>query len=101
MVSPIHDEVALRLARLDQRYTKLRRALVESNSAEVRRRLEALIERLSGPVSTPTELRRIRAIGVLERLGTADAPALLAELADGPVHPQEARTARAALDRLR
>jgi hypothetical protein len=79
---------------------ELRRALATTDSAEVRRRLEGLIERLSAPISTPNDLRRLRAIGVLERLATADARALLADLADGPVHPQESRTARAALGRL-
>jgi len=79
----------------------LRRALVKSDSAEQRRRLEGLIEQLSGPISTPNGLRRLRAIGVLERLATRDARKLLAELADGPVHPREARAARAAVDRLK
>jgi RNA polymerase sigma factor (sigma-70 family) len=78
----------------------LRRAVAAAGSPEVRRRLEGLIDRLSTPISTPKELRRLRAVGVLERLGTADARALLADLADGPVHPQESRAARAAFGRL-
>jgi WD40 repeat protein len=78
----------------------LRQALTATPSAEVRLRLEGLIERLSGPVTTSDGLRRLRAVGVLERLGTAAARQVLAELADGPVHPQEARAAQAALERL-
>ncbi|HLN17519.1 MAG TPA: transcriptional repressor [Acidimicrobiales bacterium] len=36
VVSPVHDEVGLRLARLDQRYTPIRRALIETLSASSR-----------------------------------------------------------------
>jgi WD40 repeat protein len=78
----------------------LRQALAATTSAEVRLRLEGLVERLSGPVTASDGLRRLRAVGVLERLGTAAARQVLAELADGPVHPQEARAAQAALGRL-
>jgi WD40 repeat protein len=78
----------------------LRQALAATDSPEVRRRLEGVIERLTSLATTPDALRRLRVIGVLERLGTADAQKLLADLAAGAIHPQEVRAARAALDRL-
>jgi hypothetical protein len=79
----------------------LKKALEAARSPEVRRRLEAILATLSGRAVGPEVLRNLRAIQVLERIGSADAKRLLKELADGAAHPSESEEARAALDRLR
>ena len=86
---------AQRLAAIGLREGNIERLLRALETADLSRQ-----EQLSGPVATPDGLRRLRAIGVLERHGTQDARAALAGLADAPVHPRESRAARAAADRL-
>ncbi len=68
-------------------------------SLELRRRLEALVtslEELSG-----ARLRQLRAIEVLEMLGTAEAQRLLQTLAVGAEQARQTHEARAALERVR
>jgi hypothetical protein len=62
------------------------------------RRIEALLQRLSGPSSEA--LRRLRAVQVLERADTAEARLLLQALAD-PASTKLAAEATAALQRLK
>jgi hypothetical protein len=57
--------------------------------------MEAAMRRFSGE-----PLRRLRAIGVLERIGTRPAGELLAKLAEGPPTPRETVDAQMALKRL-
>src|SRR4029453_17133380 len=59
----------------------LRAALAKQPSAEVRRRLEQLLEKLGGPLVDPEQLRGVRAIEALEYIGSAEARALLQTLA--------------------
>lgn len=75
----------------------LRQALKDKPSLEVRKRLQGLL----APQGVPTGevLRVLRAIWVLERIGTAEARQLLQKLASGAMTPQT-RAARAALERL-
>jgi hypothetical protein len=95
------DEATKRLERMGGAVVPaLRQAGATTDSAEVRRRLEELIERLSGPVATPDGLRQLRAVGVLVRLGTADARKLLAELAQGAPAARLTQEAQAVLERL-
>lgn len=77
----------------------LRQALAAKPSAEVRRRVEAL---LAAPrvVLSPESLRRIRAIQALERIGSPEGRQVLEALAQGPPAARETRDAKAALDRL-
>jgi WD40 repeat protein len=79
----------------------LRRALVGTLSVEARRRVEAL---LKGPTphSIPNgeQLRRLRAIHVLEQIGSPEAAHLLAELAEGAPSARETLEAKAASERL-
>ena len=75
----------------------LRRAAKESPSAEVRRRAEDLLTKLD---ANETRLREVRAIPLLERIGTADAKKLLEELAKGAPDATLTREAKAALERL-
>jgi hypothetical protein len=77
----------------------LRRAQ-EGGSAEVRRRAKALLDRLDVGGRSGEELRGLRAVEVLEYVGTADARQGLAGLAAGPAEARLTREAKAALRRL-
>jgi hypothetical protein len=71
--------------------------LGRSPAPEVRRRLRAFLERFDGPNPSPYQLRCVRGVAVLEAINTAEARALLAELAKGPADDpltSEARRAR-------
>jgi hypothetical protein len=78
----------------------LREALAKAPPTEVRRRLEKLLARPPAVAPSPRVLRRLRAIQVLERLGSDDARRLLADLAAGAAHAPETEEAAAALGRL-
>jgi RNA polymerase sigma factor (sigma-70 family) len=74
-------------------------ALAGKPSAEVRRRVEGLLENLrAGP--GPELLRALRGVEVLERAGTPAARRALAELARGVPEARLTREAKAALARL-
>jgi hypothetical protein len=55
---------------------------------------------LGAPFSSPTGLRLVRVVEVLETISTAEARTLLEKLAQGAPHDPLARQARSALDRL-
>jgi RNA polymerase sigma factor (sigma-70 family) len=77
----------------------LRRALSGGPSAEVRRRVQAVLDKLD--VShNPELLRRLRAVEVLEHVGTADARAALRAIARGAATARLTREAKASLERL-
>jgi RNA polymerase sigma factor (sigma-70 family) len=76
----------------------LREALAGKTSAEVRRRVEGLLENLrAGP--GPELLRALRAVEVLEHVSTPAARRALAELAKGLPEARLTREAKAALER--
>jgi WD40 repeat protein len=78
----------------------LRKALAGKPHLEVRRRLEALLERLDrGSLSAET-IRQIRAVEALEFIGSPEARRLLARLAAGPSETRLTQEARAAAGRL-
>jgi WD40 repeat protein len=74
----------------------LRRALADRPSAELRRRAKAL---LAAPAS-PEVLRRVRAIQLLEAIGSKGARQVLETLAGGAPAARRTREAKAALERL-
>jgi HEAT repeat protein len=79
----------------------LRRAAEHAPPGESRARLVALLDPMEQePVACAAVLRRARSIAALERIGTAEARALLARLAEG-ASTLQARTAKAALERLK
>jgi RNA polymerase sigma factor (sigma-70 family) len=78
----------------------LREALERGPSAEVRVRVEKLLAALVVLVPTGEELRQLRAIEVLEKLGTPEARKLLETLAAGEPRSQRTRAARDALNHL-
>jgi WD40 repeat protein len=77
----------------------LRAALEARPGPEARRRLERLHEKLQ-PARSPDRLRELRAVEVLEALGTPQAREVLRALAGGSPQAGLTREARAALDRL-
>jgi WD40 repeat protein len=78
----------------------LRKALQEKPSLDVRRRMEELLERLDDPTSVPEHLRALRAVEVLEMIGTPEARRVLRDLAGGAPEALLTQHARAALARL-
>ncbi|HEY8506195.1 MAG TPA: hypothetical protein VIL46_16530, partial [Gemmataceae bacterium] len=93
------EEAARRLGALgDRAEPALRAAVAESPSGEVRERAGRLLDG-SWRLADAEALRRLRAAEVLERLGTAEARALLRELASGDPRARETRAAQRALRR--
>ena len=77
----------------------LRAALNVKPSLEQRRRIEELLA-AARPPPTPEELRQLRALIVLERIGSPEARRLLKDAAKGPSSARLTRQARAALSCL-
>ena len=78
----------------------LRQALEGKPSLEMRRRVQAVLEHLRGPVTQPELLRSLRAVAVLEDIGTPEARGLLETLAADADEARQTREAKAALRRL-
>jgi WD40 repeat protein len=76
----------------------LRAALNDKPSAEKRRRVDDLLKRLD-PSNSPEVLRGLRAVEVLESLGTPEARQVLQTLAEGAAEARRTREAKAVLER--
>jgi hypothetical protein len=74
----------------------LRRALAARPSPETRRRIERLLEKLDGQAVLPV----VRAVEVIELIGSDGARRLLRELAKGLAEARQTQEAKAALARL-
>jgi HEAT repeat protein len=79
----------------------LRKTLEGEPSTEVRRRVGELLSKISGTAPRGELLRTLRAIEVLETIGTPEAKAALDNLAKGTTGATITRAAEAALERLR
>jgi hypothetical protein len=77
----------------------LRKELAIKPSLEVRRRIEQILATLD-PAASPERLRALRAIQVLEYIGSPAARQLLQTLAQGASEAKQTREARTALERL-
>ncbi|MDB5313266.1 MAG: hypothetical protein JWO38_7468, partial [Gemmataceae bacterium] len=77
-----------------------RARLARSSSAEVRDRLTQFLNRYNSPAASPYQIRAVRGVAALEAIGTADARAVLAELAKGPATDPLTREAAAVLRRV-
>ena len=77
----------------------LQRVLENKPSLEMRNRVRAIQESLRG-VPPAATLRTLRAIRVLEAMGTEEARQLLRKLADGAAGVRETHEAKGALQRL-
>jgi hypothetical protein len=78
----------------------LRKVLTMKPSLEIRRRVEALLDKQEKRLLSGERLRAWRAVEVLEAIGTPEARQVLEKLAQGAEAAQLTREARAALDRL-
>jgi WD40 repeat protein len=78
----------------------LTRALGAEMSLETRRRVEQLLEKLTGVTLTPDQVRLTRALEVLERVGTPEARQVLETLRAGAPGALATREAEATLARL-
>ncbi len=100
----LREAASKRLKELGQQAEPaLRAALAAKPSPEKRRRIEELLaafQNLPSP-PRPDESRQLRALIVLERIGTAEARHLLEDVAKGPESSRLTRQARAALDCMR
>jgi WD40 repeat protein len=78
----------------------LREQLKKNLSLEVRRRLEQLLEKIEGPVTDPEQLRGLRAVEILEHIGTSEAREVLQTLAKGAPETRLTQEAKGSLQRL-
>jgi hypothetical protein len=78
----------------------LRQVLVDKPALEVRRRIQALLDNLRGPVTRPELLQSLCAVAVLEDIGTLPARQLLEDLTKGAPEAGLTREAKASLERL-
>src|SRR5262249_25578280 len=78
----------------------IRKALQGEPTLELRRRAEALLAKIKERVRAPQQLRPLRAIEVLEHIGTAEAREVLQTLAKGAAGAELTQQAQAALNRL-
>jgi HEAT repeat protein len=97
----VRQQAAEALARLDESAVPaLRAALAGRPSAEVRRRIGQLLAKAQGPFPRPETLGALRAVTVLEQVGTPEARELLRVLARGMSEARLTQEAQAALRRL-
>jgi WD40 repeat protein len=78
----------------------LRKALEAGPSAERKRRIEGVLEKLQVKALAPELVRPLRAVEVLERLGTPEARKVLEALAKGQAEAPLTQAAKGALHRL-
>lgn len=79
---------------------ELRRALEKNPPLEVRRRLLILLNQSGSQMPPPETIQSLRAVQILEDVGTPTARALLQQMAAGAGALAQARAAQAALERL-
>jgi hypothetical protein len=84
----------------DQTEESLRKALAGSLSAEVRNRISRIIDANFAAIPQPDQLRDLRALEVLEQIGTREARDLIRRLAASPVVTRTSRDAAESLKRL-
>jgi hypothetical protein len=78
----------------------LRKALAGDPSLEVRQRVEQLLNNLSGQIPQAGQLGEMRAVELLELMGSSQARRLLQALAEGAPEARLTREARSAIRRL-
>lgn len=85
---------------LDQAEPFLRQQLTKNLSLEASRLAQQLLQKIDGPVSDPEHLRGLRAIQILEHIGSAEARAALQTLSTGAPEAKLTQEAKASLGRL-
>ncbi|HWY86222.1 MAG TPA: hypothetical protein VNX28_05840, partial [Gemmataceae bacterium] len=97
---PVRQAAIKALEMVDaQALEPVQKALKGNTSLETRRRLEQILNTVSDRPN-PVTLRAVRAIAVLERIGSPEAKAVLEALARGAPGARESEEASASLDRL-
>src|SRR5262249_24180680 len=76
----------------------VREALQNTSSIEAQRRLEEVMKKLDGYVPSGELLRSIRAVEVLEMIGTIESKAVLKELASGAADSRLTQAAKTAIE---
>jgi RNA polymerase sigma factor (sigma-70 family) len=97
----IRQKAARELERLgEQAEPVLRKVLAGRPEPEVSRRLKALLEKATGPVTEPELLRSLRAVEVLEHIATPDAVQVVRGMVRGAPGARLTREARGAMERV-
>jgi hypothetical protein len=78
----------------------LTKAMAAKVSPEAHKRLQSILDKLASPATDPEFLRPLRAIEVLERIGTPETLEILGHLSRGAAEAPLTREALAARDRL-
>jgi RNA polymerase sigma factor (sigma-70 family) len=78
----------------------LQKQLAKKPSLEMKRRINELLENLQGPIRAPNVVQSVRAVQVLEHIGTPMAVDLLRRLAQGAPEARLTQEAKASLERL-
>lgn len=78
----------------------LRKSLDSGITVEKARRIEQLLAKLVGPMPSPEQLRAIRAVVVLEQIGSPEARQVLQRVAGGASGARQTQEAMAAMERL-
>ena len=95
------QKAADELRRLGERAEPgLRAALKDQLPLETRKRIEELLEAVRASAASPENLRNLRAVEVLEHIGTPEARDVLRSLANGAPEARLTRDAKASLQRL-
>src|SRR5205823_2553691 len=100
---PLRERATKGLEKLGEKaIPALTRALAKKPLPEVRRRIEALLDKAEAQLqgTSKESLQPLRAIAVLERMHTAEAIALLRTLAEGAEEARLTQEARASLTRV-
>jgi RNA polymerase sigma factor (sigma-70 family) len=99
---PVRRRASAELERLgEQAGPAMEKALAGRPTPEARRRLQRLVQKLGGPITSSEMLRALRAVEVLENVGGPEASKVLQSLAGGAPHATLTTEAKAALQRLK
>jgi WD40 repeat protein/beta-lactamase regulating signal transducer with metallopeptidase domain len=97
----VRQEAATNLVKAgEQVVPSLQKVLASQPTIETRKRVEELVEKLTGGTLTGEQLRFVRSVETLERIGTPEARQLLQTLSQGAPGALTTRQAQEALDRL-
>jgi RNA polymerase sigma factor (sigma-70 family) len=97
----VRDRATTELEKLGEvAHVALKRAITLVKSLESRRRIEALLAKLADFPSRPDDRRALRAVEVLEYVGSAEARQVLTDLAGGAAEARLTREAIGSLERL-
>jgi WD40 repeat protein len=79
----------------------LRNAITKNPPLEAQQRIGALLSKLKGPVTSPKKMQIVRAVEVLELIGSPEAQRVLESLAGGAPGARETEEAKASLERVK